>query len=127
MECAGKISRIGRYCLFGDVGKEIFDRSGFLQVFEKARAYKARNKSENVLPVVLLDEVGLAEVSRHNPLKVRFLLIPFSSLKYFMNGCLDWWMFGGSLWKRESCSIIFNAHSSPMFKRSSSSFRKRSS
>jgi hypothetical protein len=43
-----------------------------LQVFEKARAYKARNKSENVLPVVLLDEVGLAEVSHHNPLKVRF-------------------------------------------------------
>lgn len=45
--------------------------SRFLQVFEKARAYKARNKSEDVLPVVLLDEVGLAEVSRHNPLKVR--------------------------------------------------------
>lgn len=40
-------------------------------MFEKARAYKARNKSEDVLPVVLLDEVGLAEVSRHNPLKVR--------------------------------------------------------
>lgn len=56
-----------------------FDRFAFVQVFEKARAYKARNKSENVLPVVLLDEVGLAEVSRHNPLKV-LLLCPFSRM-----------------------------------------------
>ena len=41
---------------------------GINKVFEKAHKYKSHNK--DVLPVVLLDEVGLAENSKYNPLKV---------------------------------------------------------
>jgi hypothetical protein len=48
------------------------------KVFEKARRYARCNK--DILPVVLLDEVGLAGCSKHNPLKVlHTLLEPESS------------------------------------------------
>jgi hypothetical protein len=40
------------------------------QVFEKAQRCKKDNEGRDVLVVVVLDEVGLAEVSSHNPLKV---------------------------------------------------------
>ncbi len=46
---------------------------GIIKVFEKARKYKSHNK--DVLPVVLLDEVGLAENSKYNPLKVLHSLL----------------------------------------------------
>ena len=51
-------------------GSESSTSEGILKVFEKARKYKSHNKDGNVLPVVLLDEVGLAENSKYNPLKV---------------------------------------------------------
>lgn len=41
-----------------------------LQVFEKAYRCRRDNEGRDVLVVVVLDEVGLAEVSSHNPLKV---------------------------------------------------------
>ena len=51
---------------------------GIERVFEKARKYARCNKG--ILPVVLLDEVGLAGCSKHNPLKVlHSLLEPESS------------------------------------------------
>ena len=51
-------------------GSESSTSDGILKVFEKAKEYKEHNKSGDVLPVVLLDEIGLAEVSKYNPLKV---------------------------------------------------------
>ena len=51
-------------------GSESSTSEGIIKVFEKARKYKSHNKDGNVLPVVLLDEVGLAENSKYNPLKV---------------------------------------------------------
>ncbi len=51
---------------------------GIEKVFEKARRYARCNN--DILPVVLLDEVGLAGCSKHNPLKVlHTLLEPESS------------------------------------------------
>ncbi|KAK3713136.1 hypothetical protein QZH41_001215 [Actinostola sp. cb2023] len=44
---------------------------GSRKCFEKAKKYK----SEDVLPVVLLDEIGLAEISKFNPLKVLHRLL----------------------------------------------------
>ncbi|CAG8493234.1 1592_t:CDS:10 [Gigaspora margarita] len=41
---------------------------GIIKVFNKA--YKYQNGSKEVITVVLLDEIGLAEKSPHNPLKV---------------------------------------------------------
>ena len=49
-------------------GSESSTSEGILKVFEKAKNYKEHNP--NVMPVVLLDEVGLAENSCFNPLRV---------------------------------------------------------
>ena len=48
---------------------------GITKMFEKASEYKFHNKDGNVLPVVLLDQVGLAENSKYNPLKVLHSLL----------------------------------------------------
>ncbi|XP_048242688.1 uncharacterized protein LOC124148338 [Haliotis rufescens] len=48
---------------------------GIIKVFEKAQKYREHNKEEDVLPVVILDEIGLAEVSAYNPLKVLHSLL----------------------------------------------------
>ncbi|XP_001629791.2 uncharacterized protein LOC5509270 [Nematostella vectensis] len=53
-------------------GSESSTSDGIEKVFEKAKKYK---KADNVLPVVLLDEIGLAEVSKFNPLKVLHRLL----------------------------------------------------
>ncbi len=41
---------------------------GIRKVFERVK--KAAAKDPEAIAVLLLDEIGLAEVSRHNPLKV---------------------------------------------------------
>jgi ABC-type multidrug transport system fused ATPase/permease subunit len=56
-------------------GSESSTSEGIIKVFDKARKYKSHNKDGNVLPVVLLDEVGLAENSKYNPLKVLHSLL----------------------------------------------------
>jgi len=56
-------------------GSESSTSDGILKVFEKARKYKEHNKTGDVLPVVLLDEIGLAEISKYNPLKVLHSLL----------------------------------------------------
>ncbi|RUS21204.1 hypothetical protein BC937DRAFT_93350 [Endogone sp. FLAS-F59071] len=50
---------------------------GILKVFAKAQRYETRHDSDRFpsRAVVLLDEVGLAETSRHNPLKVLHALL----------------------------------------------------
>ena len=54
-------------------GSESSTSEGIIKVFEKACKYKDTNK--DILPVVLLDEVGLAENSKYNPLKVLHSLL----------------------------------------------------
>ncbi len=51
-------------------GSESSTSEGINEIFEKASKYKDHNKDANILPVVLFDEVGLAENSPNNPLKV---------------------------------------------------------
>lgn len=51
-------------------GSESSTSDGIIKVFEKAKNYQNHNQSEDVLSVVILDEIGLAEISRFNPLKV---------------------------------------------------------
>lgn len=56
-------------------GSELSTSDDILKVFEKAIRYRKLNKKEEVLPVVVLDEIGLAETSRFNPLKVLHSLL----------------------------------------------------
>ncbi|VDH96558.1 Hypothetical predicted protein [Mytilus galloprovincialis] len=51
-------------------GSESSTSEGILKVFEKAKKYQQHNDENDVLTVVILDEIGLAENSRFNPLKV---------------------------------------------------------
>lgn len=45
-------------------GSESSTSDGIIKVFDKAKKYTESNK--DVIPVVLLDEVGLAEISRYS-------------------------------------------------------------
>lgn len=56
-------------------GSESSTSDGILKVFQKARNYREHNKTGDILPVVLLDEIGLAEISKYNPLKVLHSLL----------------------------------------------------
>ena len=76
-------------------GSESSTSEGIVKVFEKARRYKIEG-SNDVLPVVLLDEIGLAEVSAFNPLKVLHSLLepcneelPDVAVVGISNWCLD--------------------------------------
>ncbi|CAG2190396.1 RNF213 [Mytilus edulis] len=51
-------------------GSESSTSEGIIKVFERAQKYQQSNDERDVLPVVILDEIGLAEISRFNPLKV---------------------------------------------------------
>ena len=54
-------------------GSESSTSEGIIKVFEKAKRYKKHNP--DIIPVVLLDEIGLAENSSFNPLKVLHSLL----------------------------------------------------
>jgi len=56
-------------------GSESSTSDGIIKVFQKAKKYLDANEEDNILPVVLLDEVGLAEASKFNPLKVLHSLL----------------------------------------------------
>jgi hypothetical protein len=57
--------------IFPYQGSEDSTAAGIEATFEKARRYMQQgDQLESVLPLVLLDEIGLAEQSRFNPLKV---------------------------------------------------------
>ena len=55
---------------FSYQGSESSTSRGIEKVFERATQYQRKNNEDDVRAVVLLDEVGLAEISPNNPLKV---------------------------------------------------------
>ena len=56
-------------------GSESSTSDGIIKVFEKAERYQKSNNKDDVLSVVILDEIGLAEISKFNPLKVLHSLL----------------------------------------------------
>ena len=56
-------------------GSKSSTSGGISKVFDMAHKYKMYNQDSSVLPVVLLDEVGLAEKSSRDPLKVLHSLL----------------------------------------------------
>jgi hypothetical protein len=71
-------------------GSESSTSEGILKSFEKASSYGRGNAA--VTPVLLLDEVGLAELSPHNPLKVRPVagLMPIGALRAVPGHARHW-------------------------------------
>ncbi|MCO5584286.1 hypothetical protein L7F22_038210 [Adiantum nelumboides] len=63
---------------------------GILKVFDKAKRYVHSNKERDILVVVVLDEVGLAETSHHNPLKVLHPLLEPDVKEIAVVGISNW-------------------------------------
>ena len=70
-------------------GSEMSTSAGIIKVFDKAKSYKKSEKNE-VLPVVILDEVGLAENSHFNPLKVLHSLLEPDNPQISVVGISNW-------------------------------------
>ncbi|XP_055995963.1 uncharacterized protein LOC125646740 isoform X2 [Ostrea edulis] len=56
-------------------GSESSTSDGIIKVFEKAKKYQNHSQVDDIMSVVILDEIGLAEISRFNPLKVLHSLL----------------------------------------------------
>eukprot|EP00897_Mesotaenium_endlicherianum_P004603 jgi/Mesen1/4170/ME000219S03302 len=61
--------RLPKMYILSYQGSESSTSEGILKVFEKARRHASNSNRNDLLVVLVLDEVGLAEVSAHNPLK----------------------------------------------------------
>ena len=80
-------------------GSDDSTSDGVRAVFDKARRFAAAADADGsgagVVHTVLLDEVGLAERSPHNPLKVLHALLETpdgAPLPYAVVGISNWWL-----------------------------------
>lgn len=62
---------------------------GVQKVYERARNY-ITSENTNILPVFVFDEIGLAELSRHNPLKVLHSLLEVENRDIGFIGISNW-------------------------------------
>lgn len=68
-------------------GSDSCTSEGISQVFERAKQF---TKHKHLLPVVVFDEIGLAEISRHNPLKVLHELLENENRDVGFIGISNW-------------------------------------
>lgn len=69
-------------------GSESCTSEGILKVFDRAKRFLKGNL--NILPVVIFDEIGLAEISKHNPLKVLHSLLELENREIAFVGISNW-------------------------------------
>ena len=60
------------------------------KVFERANKYLTAQSNSSLLPVIVFDEIGLAELSPHNPLKVLHAELEVETCKYGFVGISNW-------------------------------------
>ncbi|CAG8490067.1 2405_t:CDS:10 [Cetraspora pellucida] len=85
--------------LFPHQGSSSSTSDGIIKVFDKAKNYQKGNSEEfPLITVVLLDEIGLAEKSPHNPLKVLHSLLEPN----FPAGCPEVAIIGISNWRLDN-------------------------
>ena len=61
-----------------------------IKVFEHADKYAEANKQMDLLPVIVFDEIGLAEISPHNPLKVLHSQLEIEKCRHGFVGISNW-------------------------------------
>ena len=71
-------------------GSESSTSEGIEKAFEKARALLAKNADRLILPLVVFDEMGLAELSPNNPLKVLHSLLEPDKAEVAFVGISNW-------------------------------------
>ena len=62
----------------------------FLKAYKLYDDYSANKKNPEILPVILFDEIGLAEISVHNPLKVLHKHLEHENKKIGFIGISNW-------------------------------------
>ena len=60
------------------------------QVFERAKKFMEIKSSSPLLPVIIFDEIGLAELSLHNPLKVLHEHLEMEECRFGFVGISNW-------------------------------------
>ncbi|CAM4941343.1 unnamed protein product [Rotaria socialis] len=71
-------------------GSQNCTSSSIEKVFERAGKYRKAQSETQLLPVIVFDEIGLAELSPHNPLKVLHAELEVESCQYGFVGISNW-------------------------------------
>ena len=71
-------------------GSQNCTSDSIIKVFERADRYANKNKQTNLLPVIVFDEIGLAELSPHNPLKVLHSELEVETCRHAFVGLSNW-------------------------------------
>lgn len=70
-------------------GSESCTSEGIEKVFDRAKRFLTGG-TLNLLPVVIFDEIGLAEISKHNPLKILHSLLELENRNVAFVGLSNW-------------------------------------
>jgi hypothetical protein len=71
-------------------GSESSTSEGIEKIFEKARGVLNNNQDNSILPLIVFDEIGLAEISKNNPLKVLHSLLEPEKAEIAFVGISNW-------------------------------------
>ncbi|CAM4786956.1 unnamed protein product [Rotaria magnacalcarata] len=71
-------------------GSQNCTSESIIKVFERAAKYGGVRNDSEILPVIVFDEIGLAELSPHNPLKVLHAELEVDNSKYGFVGVSNW-------------------------------------
>ncbi|CAF1490875.1 unnamed protein product, partial [Adineta ricciae] len=71
-------------------GSQNCTSESIIKVFERASNYSRVKSKEELLPVIVFDEIGLAELSPHNPLKVLHAELEVENNQYGFVGISNW-------------------------------------
>ncbi|CAF2688686.1 unnamed protein product [Rotaria sp. Silwood2] len=71
-------------------GSQNCTSESIIKVFERAAKYAGVRNDSEILPVIVFDEIGLAELSPHNPLKVLHAELEVENSKYGFVGVSNW-------------------------------------
>ncbi|KAI5056536.1 hypothetical protein GOP47_0028354 [Adiantum capillus-veneris] len=82
--------QLPRMLMLSYQGSQNSTSEGILRVFEKAKRYVESNRKRDMLVVIVLDEIALAETSCHNPLKVLHPLLEPDVQEIAVVGISNW-------------------------------------
>ncbi|CAF5016515.1 unnamed protein product, partial [Rotaria socialis] len=71
-------------------GSQNCTSESIIKVFERAANYSPVKSISELLPVIVFDEIGLAELSPHNPLKVLHAELEVENNRYGFVGVSNW-------------------------------------
>ena len=71
-------------------GSQNCTSESIIKVFQRASGYSSAKSQSEILPVIVFDEIGLAELSPHNPLKVLHAELEVENNRFGFVGISNW-------------------------------------